>query len=1525
MAIDMEIVPPPSQRHPTRSSATPDRDVPSGDDGDNAGVNSPAMLTPGAKIRAIMAAYDTDTESEGELQPDAKGAAGSPSNPGNSYADSKLNKKPVSRPLFTSFTAASAYPPREEDGIEEEEYELPVLPKGKMAARMQASVNGQAESADEGISKEMMHGKESIMENVNGARSPSSAGERADEDEDVHATTRRRSSVAPTVSRRSYSPLFVPEGSPKPNKTMDEGMETDEEVRTATRRRALDRGRRSASVASNRSFSPLFVSQDSLTAKSNSGLTRDAMGSDGDEAGDEADGELGPSAHNRLIALVEKKRKEREAREQLEAEKKAARLQRSNELEETLLSSDRLGDDDDDSESGRKLTQHSRPSARKASKKALLEMHRETQRMSRNMQLAHQAATKKKITLDSFLTKFNSKSSNLSAAVATTSSAPASSDHEDQQHRHSTPPTSPLEHGNLEEDKPAPAGIEDKHKEVSVRNDDDDIYIPSVEVIFAGSAPVAQTPADPSRQELERSKAPSVTPAPGSSSKATRPVRVRLSRQSVAENQKNYTDSDLEIVTSPGKTRRIAVFENLPARNNQSSSTLLKLRNLAQLTSPTRQQHTAMMTRSELDSNLFRRARLQALKERQERIEELRAKGVVVESAEERMRVHDEVEDLLEKARAEAEEIAKREKKAAKKDGGDVDVVDLDDSEDGDFDGGDEEEEVVLSGSEEEGEDITVSDDEEVEDEELEEGDDAPNDAGTEGTRYIHNEVDEAAASEAETELSELDDRQVKVTDGEIPRRSRRRVISDDEDEEEVKDTTPKPQETPVRSSHPQPLFPNFGATRTPIMGLTQAFGATFADSQDNEEDSLAMLRRMPETECPVDQLLLERDSQEIVRDSQGQDSVPLDIFASYPRADGEDRVSESPAARTVTSYSQAPEPTQDAGFVYSPFDQGKRFTDVHVQGPSSTIDTVPVDDNQSPIARRTGGRRLLRRGPVAELSDVDEVEDEGFLVKSSAFDVMRKAAKNKNRHTTTQTPFDKTKSKARDIIDEVAEESEDEYAGLGGASDESAGEEDEIDLSMINDDSGEVVDEKELAALNANHSRQQDEQQVNKLMRDITTGALRRRRGAGGDDLDLSDSDDERLAARRRAKRREFEKMRKALLADEKIGKIAVDPKKSAFLRTIEDRDVDNDVPMMDFLENGNTSSSQDTSSQDNTTGHHQQQHGEGDDESAEQGDVSNGINNKRKRPLDQSDPDALNRRAPPHMRRTAESAIRKKPLTLAEIRESVSFLLEGDESNSSEFPGDILLSDEETEGDSRLHHRRDEITREQPEDDLETNLISAENSDNNDNHNGDISNDDKHIQPATGTNHIHPRRRPRGKVVDRLSLRRQASSNAASGSTTTSTSSTSTTSSTTSSGPRPAFFSSDSTPPFKRPPLIRRATSSLSTTSSSSSSSGSAAVTYGAGLTGSASMAVSVSESRSGMQLQGNKGKKGSVNYYAAARERQREWELRKAERLGEQGGSAKGQGKKGGKPAGGVLGGLLGGGVGSDFDFDFLFPLS
>lgn len=326
--------------------------------------------------------------------------------------------------------------------------------------------------------------------------------------------------------------------------------------------------------------------------------------------------------------------------------------------------------------------------------------------------------------------------------------------------------------------------------------------------------------------------------------------------------------------------------------------------------------------------------------------------------------------------------------------------------------------------------------------------------------------------------------------------------------------------------------------------------------------------------------------------------------------------------------------------------------------------------------------------------------------------------------------------------------------------------------------------------------------------MKDITTGALRRKRV--GDALELSDSDDERISRRRAAKRREFMKMRKALLADEKIGKIAEDPKKKAFMRTIEDMDIDNDS---DFLEEGEDTENYVASQESNNNSN---------ENSQKYGDSGN--SEARKRPFGVVSADSLTG-LPTKSRRLAHKTSMRKPLTLAEIRESVSFLIDGPNTGSSlEAPlsNNIQTHDTLAQGD---HSGGIE----------EADFVD----------NGGIPQAGDGGQTDTANNDIQPRRQ-RGKVVDRLALRRQASSNAAS------------------SG-KVAFHSgANSTgPEFKLPPFLQRRSSSglpiTSTKSSSTSTSSSSSVV----VTGSAG-------------VQG--GRKGAVNYYAAAREKERELQLKK-----------------------------------------------
>lgn len=242
---------------------------------------------------------------------------------------------------------------------------------------------------------------------------------------------------------------------------------------------------------------------------------------------------------------------------------------------------------------------------------------------------------------------------------------------------------------------------------------------------------------------------------------------------------------------------------------------------------------------------------------------------------------------------------------------------------------------------------------------------------------------------------------------------------------------------------------------------------------------------------------------------------------------------------------------------------------------------------------------------------------------------------------------------------------------------------------------------------------RADDGKAIEKLFKDINNGGLRRKRGA---DFDLSDSDDD-AEARRRRKQREFAKMRKALLENENVGKIAEDPKKMAFLKAIEDRDDDQDL---DFLDRP----AEDTFCVEMDT----QQEGES---LSQQRDATEGTEmEKDKHP---SGYDRAAMRPPATSRRTAPAAS-KKPATLKEIRDSVSFLVEEPGSFNINTEDPSSSADEDAGREAEIPPLRRNDT---PAD------ISIEN-----------------IQTTTA----NPRRTRSNPIIDRLVLKRQQSSSASS-----------------------------------------------------------------------------------------------------------------------------------------------------------------
>ncbi|KAF2224130.1 MRC1-like domain-containing protein [Elsinoe ampelina] len=1070
-----------------------------------------------------------------------------------------------------------------------------------------------------------------------------------------------------------------------------------------------------------------------------------------------------PPAGNRFKQLLAQKRAEREKLEEQERIEAEQRAQQEKEKTAQFNLSDLFDDDEvtrdqdaaeEDSTIDDKLTQQARPT-RKASRKAIEDMNKETQRMSRNMQLTHQAKVKKKFSIADFAAKFK-KQSIPPPACAQSSAAPSSDVEKDKDVE--TPPSSP----------PSEGVAPDLGKTIfAVRSataldggGEDEPDLPRLEEILSQSLlgkgkgkasasnpiepsnpPAAEAPTKPPKKRLSPKKYRIHNLAPRSSS----PIG-------------GDSDDDLEIIKD-----RLAVFSKIVPKKANESAAVHHLRVLAGLngqeSAPSRKGKKNIrpsMTSGQLDVQLRRRAALQVKQEREEKIAELRAKGIIVQTAEERERDMMEIEDLLEKARREAEELKKKEKEERKEEGGEVSDDESDEewmegkeeeeAASGEEDN-DEEEDLEASGSEEEDEDEDEEEVEEVQknalvDDVADEADDeSEEDAGERRKDYDDAEMDDS--------LSGADfDRAPK------PRAARKKFIVDDDEDDEVTEAVvassqPPQDESPAQSDDLAAAF-GFVAAPRALMSPSQMFAGTMAASQSQldrpfnnqsqEQDSMdifnAMVPSMPTPEMPRD------DTQATVYDERMiHDSLP-DTQTPRVQLDLTQGNTQSPAISRLSQMSAWPSPSQDVGFGYreSPLAHAAR-------PPQSTIDTVLLSVPESPVQPRRG--RLQRRA-IADEESVNGEDDSPAPAtmpapeakKTTAFDVMKRAA------TKPVIDFDKKKSGAKEMIDEQASESDDEYAGLGGASDDDAdGSGDEADKAMI-DTSDIKVDERKLAAYYAEKSRAENEAQTSRLYKDLMSGALRRR----GDAFDLDSDEDEQIAERRRRKQREEARKRRLLLGDEKLGKLGESGKKEAFLRAIEDRDEeDGDVDMLDGRDpDASFSGEADTASQDPST------------QPPSQDTLQPVSGNALKRKADDQIREVFKR--PAFSARRTTNAAFTKPSNLAEVRETVSFLV--DEPHGEERPVD--LSDDE---EGPAPDTNDDVTPAEP----------------------------------------HPRapfsaRRTPAKpaVVNRL-LSRQSSSSSSSASTATD-----------QAGAGMAFLrtSTSSFSGFKVPSLLRRATTSTSTT---------------------------------------------------------------------------------------------------------------
>lgn len=1029
-------------------------------------TSSPLQLTPRSKIQALLGALDeTDSDKENGHDSRRKLVKAFPA-PLPEHARSTTNETIKQVPI--SLDTSSDEGEHERQG-----------PRGPMAARMQenspdknnSDARVEPSQAFPGISQDH---SSSVLER-NASSRPSAYD---------HIKRHFHEAINDTEPGQAFCRL------PRHRRDEEEQTPDDDEERLNTPRSDLRKTFSGSFSPGLRQSSPvkgppdLFVSPDKPTNEKSSFSSESE-----DQFWTPIPDGLG--SRTKLQELIARKRGERFAREATAGHSDSAddvqdtkphRI-RAKKPHQVALQAD--SESDNDVEVQRKLTQRDRP-LRKASKKALEEMSRETQRMNRSMQLVHQAKTKTKFTTGDFFKKMNFRQpkpeqKHLVNNHATSSSPCRLDSDEEGPRKEDTPPSSPPSLNLSSEKRP--------NKEQHAMHDAEQSEVeelPHLESLLSQ----APRPATGSKNKLKPLLEVKSNSEPDRSEQPSARRFAKSARKQALPNfAEDDQDDDLEILHDR-KPKHLAVFDILPTVKATQSHSLHALRALAHINEEEKRvtKDRRSLNATELKRTLQQKARQQALRERNQKIETLREKGIAVQTEEEKELDQMQIESMLEKARQEAEKIAKQEKEAAKREGKEPqDGSHLPDSDedDEDYEEDDEDDEPHLSGSDEEPSGYHSASDDRTEEAERYDGEETK-------TQGHHPIMDDEAAEDQDQaddrdEASDRRDSEALVNDNdEQPpfkvhaRWTKRVVVGDDTDSDEALDDEKNANTSNMHSVTAQPQAADifgFGQGQPAAVNLSQVFAGTMAQSQtqdgenvrdaNSQEDSLAFLRGLPQPMLPDFETLVE-DSLSCVQNSQGTPGDQL------PPADETERSSQpwlelqSPlkATQPHTQASETLDPTQDIGFQtnLSP----ARFDGAHTaRGSKSTVETVLLPTQRSPGNQKRSRFRQRERPTDREtsqgLSEQDEKEKPGGYDgthKGDAFQIMQIAARE------PETSFDKKKSKAPEMFEEQAEESEDEYKGLGGASDdESQGDVDDEDRKMIDDESRVKLNERKVAA----------------------------------------------------------------------------------------------------------------------------------------------------------------------------------------------------------------------------------------------------------------------------------------------------------------------------------------------------------------------------------------------------------------------------------------------------------------------------
>lgn len=241
--------------------------------------------------------------------------------------------------------------------------------------------------------------------------------------------------------------------------------------------------------------------------------------------------------------------------------------------------------------------------------------------------------------------------------------------------------------------------------------------------------------------------------------------------------------------------------------------------------------------------------------------------------------------------------------------------------------------------------------------------------------------------------------------------------------------------------------------------------------------------------------------------------------------------------------------------------------------GAYSDATAEDIEDPEDDLPKKPKQRRLFKKSVMlenvsegSEGSDEEEETAEQLEERKKQLLLLREKQKAKEKQLKRQKLEMKRKGVDK-IFENEAEESEDEWQGIGGADGDLSDEENSEDEKMLDDLNKQKFNQAEINKLIMKEDLLNDERMVHKVLHDIHNGGFRKRGARNELDLDISDEEDDVIRQYNIIKN---QRLREKLEQDEKLAKIAKNQKSKAFFQSIAEDSQNSSLDVFKVQEEG-------------------------------------------------------------------------------------------------------------------------------------------------------------------------------------------------------------------------------------------------------------------------------------------------------------------------------------------------------------------